>query len=205
MTDKNKVSVIGEVRSDFQYNHEAFGEKFYLLELAVKRLSAREDIIPLLISERMMNLNPVKKGQMIHAEGQFRSYNLHDGIKGTVRLSIYVQSLRVVDTIEDSTKINNIYLTGYLCKEPIYRKTPLDREIADLLVAVNRPYGKSDYIPCITWGQNARYAMALKVGDRVSIWGRIQSREYVKKLSETHSETRVAYEVSVSKVDRGEE
>ncbi|MCI8401768.1 MAG: single-stranded DNA-binding protein [Lachnospiraceae bacterium] len=202
--ENNKVTVIGQVISDFVFSHEVFGEGFYMVDLAVNRLSDQEDIIPLMISERLIDVTQDYKGQTLEAEGQFRSYNRHEGSKNRLVLSVFVRELRFMEEFTDYTKTNQIFLDGYICKEPIYRKTPLGREIADLLIAVNRPYGKSDYIPCIAWGRNARYASAFEVGSRVRIWGRVQSREYTKKLGETESEKRVAYEVSVSKMECGE-
>ena len=135
------------------------------------------------------------------ATGQFRSYNQHGEKKNRLVLSVFVREIAFVEEEWDGAKTNTILLDGYICKQPIYRKTPLGREIADLLLAVNRPYGKSDYIPCICWGRNARFASGFEVGEHVQVLGRIQSREYVKKLSETESEKRVAYEVSVSKLE----
>ena len=198
MTEKtienNKVSVIGKVISEFTFSHEVFGEGFYILEVAVNRLSDQADIIPLMISERLIDVKQDYRGQTIEAIGQFRSYNRHEGTKNRLVLSIFVREYSFMEEFTDYTKTNQIFLDGFICKEPIYRKTPLGREIADLLVAVNRPYGKSDYIPCIAWGRNARYASQFEVGSRLRIWGRVQSREYTKKISETESEKRVAYD-----------
>ena len=202
--ENNKVTVIGQVVSDFTFSHEVFGEGFYMVDLAVNRLSDQEDIIPLMISERLVDVTRSYQGMTLEAEGQFRSYNRHEGSKNRLVLSVFVRELRFLEEFTDYTKTNQIFLDGYICKPPIYRKTPLGREIADLLIAVNRPYGKSDYIPCIAWGRNARYASAFEVGSRVRIWGRVQSREYTKKLSEAESEKRVAYEVSVSKMECAE-
>jgi len=202
--ENNKVTVIGQVASEFIFSHEVFGEGFYMVDLAVNRLSDQEDRIPLMISERLIDVTADHRGQTLEAIGQFRSYNRHEGSKNRLVLSVFVRELRFLEEFTDYTKTNQIFLDGYICKEPIYRKTPLGREIADLLIAVNRPYGKSDYIPCIAWGRNARYASAFEVGSRMRIWGRVQSREYTKKLSEAESEKRIAYEVSVSKLECGE-
>ncbi len=202
--ENNKVTVIGQVMSQFTYSHEVFGEGFYMVDLAVNRLSDQEDIIPLMISERLIDVKQDYRGRTLEAAGQFRSYNRHEGSKNRLVLSVFVRELCFLEEFTDYTKTNQIFLDGYICKEPIYRKTPLGREIADLLIAVNRPYGKSDYIPCIAWGRNARYASAFQVGSRIRIWGRVQSREYTKKLSEMESEKRIAYEVSVSKLECGE-
>ncbi len=201
--ENNKVSVIGEVVSEFTFSHEVFGEGFYLVSLAVSRLSDQVDVIPLMVSERLLDVKQDYRGRTVEAVGQFRSYNCHEGVKNRLVLSVFVRELNFLEEFTDCTKTNQIYLDGYICKEAIYRKTPLGREIADLLLAVNRPYGKSDYIPCIAWGRNARYASGFAVGSRVRVWGRVQSREYTKKLSETQCEKRVAYEVSVSKLECG--
>lgn len=199
--ENNKVSVIGEIISGFTFSHEVFGEGFYLVNVAVSRLSEQADIIPLMISERLLDVKEDYIGCTVEAIGQFRSYNRHEGIKNRLVLSVFVREIHFMEKFTDYTKTNQIFLDGYICKPPVYRKTPLGREIADLLIAVNRPYGKSDYIPCICWGRNARFASGFEVGGHAQIWGRIQSREYVKKLSETESERRIAYEVSVSKLE----
>lgn len=150
-----------------------------------------------------MNVDEDYIGTTVEATGQFRSYNRHEGAKNRLVLSVFVREINFIEEFTDYTKTNQIFLDGYICKVPIYRKTPLGREIADILLAVNRPYGKSDYIPCIAWGRNARYAAGFEVGSRVRIWGRVQSREYTKKLSESECEKRTAYEVSVSKLEFG--
>lgn len=208
MTDKvienNRVSIVGEVVSDFEFSHEVFGEGFYILEVAVSRLSNQFDRIPLMVSERLVDVTRDYRGELIEVSGQFRSYNRHEGTRNRLVLSIFVRDWNLVDSDSELGKTNQIYLEGYICKLPIYRKTPLGREIADLLVAVNRPYGKSDYIPCIAWGRNARFASGFEVGGKIKIWGRVQSREYLKKIDDDEGEKRVAYEVSVSKLEYGE-
>ena len=199
--ENNRVTVIGTIVSDFTFSHAVFGEGFYLVDLSVSRLSEQADVIPLMVSERLMDVTRDYRGCTIEADGQFRSYNRHEGVKNRLVLSVFVREVQFLEEFTDYTKTNQIFLDGYICKEPIYRKTPLGREIADLLVAVNRPYGKSDYIPCIAWGRNARFASGFSVGTRIQIWGRVQSREYTKKLSETECEKTTAYEVSVSKLE----
>ena len=205
MTDKvienNQVVIMGEIVSDFSFSHEIFGEGFYMVDVKVERLSDSNDMIPVMVSERLIDVTSDYRGQNIMVTGQFRSYNRHEERKNKLVLSVFAREIEFVDETPEGSKTNQIYLDGYICKEPIYRKTPLGREIADLLLAVNRPYGKSDYIPCICWGSNARYANNFHVGTRCEIWGRIQSREYMKKLSEDQVEKRVAYEVSVSKLE----
>ena len=199
--ENNQVSIIGKVASSFTFSHQVFGEGFYLVDILVKRLSDSEDRIPLMVSERLVDVSQDYEGEYIMVQGQFRSYNRHEEKKNRLVLSVFVMELSFVEEAEDSIKTNQIFLDGYICKPPVYRKTPLGREIADLLLAVNRPYGKSDYIPCICWGRNARYASAFEVGGHVLLWGGIQSREYIKKLGENETEKRTAYEVSVSKLE----
>ena len=205
MTDKvienNQVVIMGKIISDFTYSHEIFTEGFYTADVEVARLSDSSDVIPMMVSERLLDINGDYKGRNIYVSGQFRSYNRHEEKKNRLILSVFARELEFIDEVEESVKSNQIYLDGFVCKEPIYRKTPLGREIADLLIAVNRPYGKSDYIPCICWGRNARFASGFAVGSRCAIWGRIQSRIYMKKVGEDEAERRVAYEVSVSKLE----
>ena len=199
--ENNQVSIVGEIISDFQYSHEVYGEGFYMVEVAVSRLSNFSDYIPLMISERLIDTSQSYIGQKVYVTRQFRSYNRHEELKNRLVLSVFVREIEFIEEETEEMKSNQILLDGYICKDPIYRKTPLGREIADLLVAVNRSYGKSDYIPCICWGRNARFAARFEVGVHVQIWGRIQSREYVKRLNEDEVEKRTAYEVSVSKIE----
>ena len=188
MTDKlfenNQVSMMGEIVSEFQFSHEVFGEGFYMVELAVNRLSNYSDYIPLMISERLIDTEQDYTGQLIRVSGQFRSYNRHEEKKNRLVLSVFVRELEFLDEIDENEKTNQIFLDGYICKEPIYRKTPFGRDI-----------------PCICWGRNARFASGFTVGSHIQIVGRVQSREYVKRIDEENVEHRVAYEVSVSKVD----
>ena len=202
--ENNRVSIIGEVVSDFKFSHEVFGEGFYLVSVSVNRLSDMVDIIPLMISERLIDVTKDYRGMKIEVSGQFRSYNRHEGVKNKLILSIFVRELQFVDDDdmpEEQAKSNQIFLDGYVCKPPIYRKTPLGREIADVLIAVNRPYGKSDYIPCIAWGRNARFCQNIEVGTKVKITGRVQSRNYEKKFEDGTTQTRTAYEVSISSLE----
>ena len=205
MSDKiienNQVTIMGEIASGFTFSHEVFGEGFYMVDVLVKRLSNSDDRIPLMISERLIDVTQDYEGEYIMVSGQFRSYNRHEEQKNRLVLSVFVREVEFVEEEMDGAKTNSILLDGYICKAPVYRKTPLGREIADLLLAVNRPYGKSDYIPCIAWGRNARYAATFQVGAKLRIWGRVQSREYMKKIGENEGEKRIAYEVSVSKLE----
>ena len=198
--ENNQVTVMGEIASEYEFSHEVFGEGFYMLELLVKRLSDSFDRIPVMISERLIDVTKDYRGEFIQISGQFRSYNRHEEKKNRLVLSVFAREAVFAEATDDKIKSNQIFLDGFICKPPVYRKTPLGREIADMLVAVNRPYGKSDYIPCISWGRNARFAANFEVGSRVQIWGRIQSREYVKRLEDDRTEKRTAYEVSVSKL-----
>lgn len=199
--ENNQVSIVGEIISDFQYSHEVYGEGFYMVEVAVSRLSNFSDYIPLMISERLIDTSQSYIGQKVYVTGQFRSYNRHEEKHNRLVLSVFTRELKFVEEEDETVPVNQIFLDGFICKPPVYRKTPLGREIADVLLAVNRPYGKSDYIPCICWGRNARYASAFEVGGHALIWGRIQSREYMKRIGENETEKRVAYEVSVSKLE----
>lgn len=199
--ENNQVSIVGIVDTEFTFSHEIFGEGFYMVNVIVKRLSDSTDCIPLMVSDRLLDVSQSYVGQRIKVSGQFRSYNRHEEKRNRLVLSVFAREVEFVDEEEDAVKTNQIFLDGYVCKQPVYRKTPLGREIADLLIAVNRPYGKSDYIPCICWGRNARFAAGFQVGGHTQIWGRIQSREYMKKLTENEAEKRIAYEISVSKLE----
>ena len=193
----NKVYIYGEVLSKANFSHEVYGEGFYEMNVSVKRLSGQTDILPITISERLIESKKLEIGSKICAIGQFRSYNkIVDG-KSRLMLTVFIRELCEDEYPQNP---NNIALYGYICKPPIYRTTPFAREIADLLIAVNRAYNKSDYIPCIAWGRNARFVKNLAVGEKIALTGRIQSREYTKKISETESRVMTAYEVSVSRL-----
>lgn len=200
--ENNKVTLSGEIVSNFEFDHEVFGEGFYTAMLSSERTSGQKDIIPVMASERLVDVKEDWTGRFVRVSGQFHSYNKHEGEKNHLILSVFARELEDITEerhfgFEDE---NIIFLDGYICKQSIYRKTPLGREIADILLAVNRPYGKSDYIPCVAWGRNARFAGGLEVGTRLQIEGRIQSREYQKRISDGKYETRTAYEVSISKL-----
>ena len=193
----NRVYLNGEIVSEAAFSHEVYGEGFYEMSVLVKRLSGQADILPVTISERLIQDKQLGIGSEISAIGQFRSYNkLVDG-KSKLMLTVFVRELLEGEAQKNP---NSIVLSGYICKQPVYRTTPFNREIADLLVAVNRSYNKSDYIPCIAWGRNARFVKNLAVGERIALSGRIQSREYQKKCSETDVRILTAYEVSISKL-----
>ncbi len=198
LTEKNnKVFISGEIITDAEFSHEVYGEGFYEMNVLVKRLSGQGDILPVTVSERLISDKDLKVGVTINALGQFRSYNkLVDG-KSKLMLTVFVRELLDYTPIKNP---NSIVLTGYICKPPVYRTTPFNREIADILIAVNRSYNKSDYIPCIAWGRNARFARSLAVGEKIAVAGRIQSREYQKKITDDDVRTLTAYEVSISKL-----
>lgn len=200
LLENNQVTLVGEAVTDFQYSHEIFGEGFYTFEVAIERTSNFVDYIPVMVSERLLDINKDIRGSFVCVNGQYRSFNKHEETRSKLILSVFAREIEVLDN-NDYEVVNNVFLDGYVCKEPIYRKTPLGREIADVLIAVNRGYGKSDYIPCVLWGRNARYGATFEVGTRVKIWGRIQSRCYSKKVSETEIEERIAYEVSVRQIE----
>ena len=198
----NQVTIAGEVVSEFTFSHEVYGEHFYIVNIAVCRLSNSYDVIPVMVSERLIDVTSDYRGCVLQVSGQFRSYNRHEENRNRLVLSVFArEAVLASQEDEDEQNPNHIFLDGYVCKHPVYRKTPLGREIADVLLAVNRPYGKSDYIPCICWGRNARFADKFEVGSHIQIWGRIQSREYQKKIAEDQYEKRVEYEVSVSKLE----
>ena len=203
MMNNNKVFLLGKIETEPVFSHETFGEAFYEMQMSVPRLSEHNDLIPITVSEKLLTNNKFDVGNKVAIKGQFRSYNkLVDGASKLV-LTVFVREIIEVD---ESMNPNIIEIVGYVCKPPIYRTTPFKREICDVLVAVNRAYNKSDYLPCIAWGRNAQYIKDAEVGTQISIVGRIQSRDYQKKLSETETVTKTAYEISVSKIQiNGEE
>ena len=201
--ENNMVTISGKIVTEAEFSHEVYGEGFYSFSLEVPRLSESNDIINVTVSERLISKDLLEIGKLIEVEGQFRSYNNYNNNSEGSKLILTVFA-REINFLEDERKIKNpnqIYLNGFICKKPVYRTTPFGKEITDILLAVNRPYNKSDYIPCISWGRNARYSANLEVGDNIKIWGRIQSREYQKKLENGEVITKVAYEVSVSKME----
>lgn len=190
----NKVTISGRIVSEFRFIREMRGKRLYRVYVEVPRLSGQMDTLPVMVSDDL--IDPDIGYQEVTVMGQYRSYNLKDSSgKNHLMLTVYAKEIRLRSPFDDER--NEIFLDGYICKEPIYRETPFGREITDLMLAVNRPDGKSDYIPCISWGRNARFASDFTVGTRVHIWGRVQSREYTKNLSRKESELRIAYEVSV--------
>ncbi len=201
-TENNKVTICGTVISEPEFSHEVYEEMFFTFMLDTPRLSETKDVIKITISEKFLSGDGIKIGDTVKIDGQFRSYNNFSNIGNRLILTVFVRDIEKLDPTETPESLNSIYLNGYICKQPIYRTTPFGREIADILLAVNRSYNKSDYIPCIAWGRNAKYAETLSIGDNVIIKGRIQSREYQKKLNETDFELKTAYEISVAKLER---
>lgn len=203
----NQITVSGELASEFTFSHEVMGEKFYKAQLYVLRMSGNADILPIMVSDRLVDVSNEWIGLIVRVSGQARTYNKHEENRNHLILSVFAREFEVLedDGTERPDYENNVFLDGFICKQPIYRETPLGREIADILLAANRPYGKSDYIPCIAWGRNARFASSLEVGTHIQIYGRLQSREYQKKIDEDEFETRVAYEVSVGGIEVVEE
>lgn len=199
MFENNQVSLVGEIVSDFTYSHEVFENKFYKVILAVSRFSEYVDYIPVIVSERLIDVGEDYFGDYASIKGQFRSFNKHEEDGSHLILSVFAMEFNVLEGKEEN--VNEIFLDGRICKEPVYRKTFFGRRITDVLIASNRSYGKSDYIPCICWGRTARFTSTLGVGTRVKVKGRIQSRDYEKRISETEIEKRVAYEVSVSIIE----
>lgn len=208
MNDKqmqsNYIRIVGKINSKLDFSHEVFGEKFYEFIMEVPRLSDTRDLLPVIISERLINDIDMNIGKDIVIDGQFRSYNRYEDTSNKLLLRVFVRDIILPEDEELEELIrhpNEVFLNGYLCKETKFRTTPFGREITDMLIAVNRSYNKSDYIPCIAWGRNARYCEKLEVGDHIKIWGRIQSRKYQKKNENENYETKTAYEVSVTKLE----
>ena len=201
--ENNVVNLRGELDNKLEFSHEIFGEKFYNMKIKINRLSDSFDILPMTVSERLLQDIDLDKQNLVNVVGQLRSYNKTLNNKNRLVLTVFVREIKSID--EENKDPNSIFLDGYVCKEPVYRKTPLGREITDLLVAINRPYNKSDYIPSLVWGRNAKFAKNLKVGDRIQLWGRVQSREYEKKIDENNVVKKMAYEVSISKIKKLDE
>ena len=206
-SENNHIIMVGKVTSDKRFSHEIYGEKFYIFDLSVPRLSGNSDIIPITISERLMVNGDLPIGTKITVEGQFRSYNSYGEGKNKLVLTVFAKNVTLLEDQESEVEArkdfisNEVTLIGYICKKPVYRQTPFGREIADILLAVNRAYNKSDYIPTIAWGRNARFCQNLEVGAQVKIIGRVQSRQYEKKYEDGTVENKVAYEVSVGSLE----
>lgn len=200
-TENNYLVLIGKIISDKTFSHEIYGESFYVFNLEVPRLSGNEDIIPITISERLIANFDLEIGRKVVIEGQFRSYNSYENEKNRLVLTVFAKDIIDYKEEQEESVSNEVILNGYVCKKPIYRKTPFGREISDILLAVNRAYNKSDYIPCIAWGRNARFCDSMEVGTEVKVVGRVQSRTYEKKFEDGRVEQRVAYEVSIGSLE----
>ena len=196
----NQAAIIGNIADEFQFNHEIYGEKFYTCTVRVPRLSGTDDNVRIMVSERLIMDGEYNVGDRVEVTGQFRSYNSYENGDNRLVLTVFAKDIEHYEE-SDSKNPNTLYLNGFICKPPVYRTTPFGREITDLLLAVNRSYNKSDYIPIIAWGRNARFAKNLSVGDNVKIWGRIQSRTYQKRLDEENTIEKTAYEVSVNRME----
>ena len=206
-TDNNHIILVGKVTSDKVFSHEVYGERFFIFKIEIPRLSGTSDVIPITISERLLS-EELKIGEKVVVKGQFRSYNTYVDNKNRLILTVFAKDIiteehftEEQEELEKQNISNEVVLNGYICKAPIYRQTPFKREIADILLAVNRAYNKSDYIPCIAWGRNARYCQNMEVGTCVKIVGRVQSRIYEKKYEDGRVEERVAYEVSIGSME----
>lgn len=202
LIENNQIIICGRITEEFSYNHEVFGERFYESTMEVMRTSGKPDFVPIMVSERLVPVHEQWAEKFCKITGNFRSYNKHIDERTCLILSVYARTFDVLEEREDK---NEIFLDGHLCKQPVYRETPMGREIADMLVAVNRPYGKSDYIPCVAWGRNAKYVSSFDVATHVNLRGRIQSREYIKKFADGTEEKRTAYEVSCGMLEIVEE
>ena len=201
-SENNHLVLRGKIVSEKSYSHEIYGEKFYVFNLEVIRLSSTVDIIPITISERLLTGLNLEIGKNVVVEGQFRSYNNYENERNRLILTVFAKEIQEVESEEEKDEVTNeVVLVGYICKKPIYRQTPFGREIADVLLAVNRAYNKSDYIPSIAWGRNARFCQNMEVGTEVKITGRVQSRNYEKKFEDGSTQTRVAYEVSIASME----
>ena len=205
-SENNQLVLVGKVTKEKTFSHEIYGEKFYIFDLSVPRLSGNADIIPITISERLLLEDELTVGKKVIIEGQFRSYNSYENERNRLVLTVFAKEIKFAEDQEEfkpskENVSNEVTLDGYICKKPIYRKTPFGREIADILLAVNRAYNKSDYIPCIAWGRNARFCENVPVGTEVRVIGRVQSRQYEKKYEDGTSEVKVAYEVSIASLE----
>jgi len=205
-SENNYLVLVGEITSEKKFSHEIYGESFYVFNVEVPRLSNATDIIPITISERLITNFDLSIGKKILVEGQFRSYNTYENERSRLVLTVFAKEIREyseeIEREEGQEKVSNeVVLSGYICKKPIYRQTPFGREISDLLLAVNRAYNKSDYIPCIAWGRNARFCQDMQTGTEVKVVGRVQSRQYEKKYEDGTSEVKTAYEVSIGSLE----
>ena len=187
----NQILLRGELDTLPAFSHESHGRRFYSFTLAVERLSGTMDLLHCVAAEELVQALDPSGGEMVELIGQVRSFNNRSGAGRRLVISAYAEQLRTCD----DEPANEVILCGSICRQPIFRRTPLGREICDLMLAVNRPYRRADYLPCILWGHTAQHCANFPVGTTLQLTGRLQSRTYVKQL-ETGSEQRVAYEIS---------
>ena len=187
----NQITLRGQLMALPHLSHENHGKKFYRFTLEVPRLSGAVDLLPVVAEESILNRMDISAGTMLTVQGQIRSHNIREN--GMRRLLIFVFAASVI--CEDGEPINDVLISGPLCREPNYRRTPLGREICDVMLAVPRAFSRADYLPCILWGRTAVEAAQCHVRDVVTISGRLQSRIYTK-LTEEGAEERTAYEIS---------
>jgi len=199
--ENNQAIIAGEVCSELTFSHMIYGERFFQFKLRIPRLSENYDIVNVTVSERFFSEIKPEYDDLLLVEGQFRSYNNFTEIGNRLILTVFAKNITRIEKLTDIPNSNQIYLSGYICKAPVYRTTPFQREIADILLAVNRFYNKSDYIPCIAWGRNAKFAEGLPVGTHLRLWGRIQSRDYQKRIDDENFIIKTAYEISISKME----
>ena len=213
-SENNYLTLVGKVTGEKEFSHEIYGERFYIFNLSIPRLSGNNDIIPITVSERLIKEDTLQEGRKLLVKGQFRSYNSYENERNRLILTVFAKDILEVEEKEEEEEndivkkdiiTNEVVLVGYICKKPIYRQTPFGREISDILLAVNRAYNKSDYIPCIAWGRNARFCQNLEIGAQVKVVGRVQSRTYEKKHEDGTVENRIAYEVSIGSLEVIEE
>lgn len=200
MQENNIIKVSGQIIDELVESHKIYNEIFYKFHIKIKRLSENYDILPVTISERIIDKNLMTPDKFINIIGQIRSYNNYSSNDGKTKLILTIFARQINFEIPDENP-NQAFLNGYICKSPVYRKTPFGREITDILLAVNRSYNKSNYIPCIVWGRNAKLAAKLNIADNIKVQGRMQSREYQKKLTNGEILNKIAYELSVSKIE----
>lgn len=197
----NSIYISGRIVTPPEYSHVIYGEAFYRMTMGVKRLSEAVDLIPVTISERLLGNIPVEENMLFSFTGQIRSYNQRTETGSRLIVTAFARDFTPEDESQYIGDCNECELSGYICKPVVYRTTPFSREIADVLIAVNRRYGKSDYLPCIAWGRNARFLEQMNVGDHLHIIGRLQSREYRKLLEDGTTVNRTTYEISCSAVE----
>ena len=199
--ENNVITLVGTVETEAEYSHSVLEEEFFSFMVRVPRLSENDDLLPVTVSKKQLDTSLIKAGNKIKVKGQLRSYNKYTQTKTRLILTVFAKGIAPALS-EDEDNPNEIFINGFICKAPIYRRTPFGREITDLIIAVNRAFNRSDYIPAIAWGKNAGYSESLEVGSNVMLWGRLQSRNYNKRISDEETEVRTAYELSITKIEK---